>query len=69
MINNKVYSIPAEDFLALDPVLMIDPSLNTAVRFSTFSRIEPYRTAVDPLQRQAHMPGINEYMMMQGMMT
>jgi len=50
-------TVPAEDFLALDPVFMIDPSLSTAVRFSTFSRIDPYRTAVDPLHRQAHMPG------------
>ena len=55
-INKRVISYPAEDFLALDPVLITVPSGSTAVRLSTFSRMEPYLTAVDPLQRHAHIP-------------
>ena len=29
---------------------------NTAVRLRTFSRIDPYRRAVEPEQRHAHIP-------------
>ena len=48
-INRRVRSYPAELFRALDPVRTIVPSASTAVRFSTFSLILPYRTAVEPL--------------------
>mmetsp|Transcript_6643 Transcript_6643/g.14545 ORF Transcript_6643/g.14545 Transcript_6643/m.14545 type:complete len:282 (+) Transcript_6643:578-1423(+) len=55
-MSSRVMSYPAADFRALDPVWIIEPSASTAVRLSTLSRIEPYLTAVDPLQRQAHIP-------------
>lgn len=45
-----VHSTQLYSYLALEPVLTIVPSLNTAVKLSTFSLMLPYRTAVDPLQ-------------------
>jgi hypothetical protein len=39
-------------YLARDPVVMTVPSASTAVRFSTFSLMLPYRTAVEPLIRK-----------------
>jgi len=51
-MNNFVKSGPAEDFLALERVLMTSPLASTIVRLSTFSRIVPYLTAEEYLQEQ-----------------
>lgn len=52
-INTKIffniYVKPAELFLARVPVLTIVPSGSTTVRLRTFSLMDPYCTAVEPL--------------------
>ena len=55
---NFVRSYPAEDFLALEPVLIIRPSDITTFRPITFSFIVPYLTAVVPEARVAAIPPI-----------
>mmetsp|Transcript_11009 Transcript_11009/g.36191 ORF Transcript_11009/g.36191 Transcript_11009/m.36191 type:complete len:496 (+) Transcript_11009:321-1808(+) len=55
-ISSRVRSYPAALLRARDAVLTMRPSESTAVMEMTLSRIVPYRTAVLPEQRQAHIP-------------
>ncbi len=54
--NNLLISYPADDFLALVPVLIILPSAKTTSIWRTFSRIVPYNTAVVPDALVAAIP-------------
>ena len=58
--STQLYSTELNSYLALEPVLTIVPSLNTAVKLSTFSLMLPYRTAVDPLQWKAVTENLKE---------